>query len=488
MNNAIIYARVSSREQELEGFSIPAQLKIMREYAAKNHLLVVQEFTDVETAKKAGRTQFSKMITYIREQGSIKNILVEKTDRLLRNISDYALIDKLIEQDDIKVHLIKENVVLSKDSRSNEKFIFGIKALMAKNYIDNLSEEVRKGQSEKAAQGIYPSIAPYGYSNAREGDKKIIAVDPEAAPYVKKMFELYATGSYSIKKLRQKMLADGFIYRNGKLFYNSTLETILKNEFYTGTFRWRGKRYENASHTPIISKELFARVQDMLINPHKAKSRKGLFTYALLIKCGVCGCRLTAEIKKGKYIYYHCTGKKGDCKQTYLRQEVIEEQFEQLLSSIQVDEGLQMVISDGLRASMQDKVEYHTTLVAQLEKQIKLLQNRIDQAYLDKLDGKISEDAWQTHTRKWVSEKEEHLIKLLALQKADVRYLENANLVFELANKAAALFKNQNSEQKRRVINLITSNCSYKDQTLDIELKPAFSMILSAGKSEKWWS
>jgi site-specific DNA recombinase len=357
---------------------------------------------------------------------------------------------------------------------------------MAKNYVDNLSEEVKKGMTEKAAQGTYPSWAPYGYLNAYENSKKFIKVDPSSAAYVKKMFELYATGSYSLLTLHKKMLSDGMIYRNGKPFYRSTLENILKNIFYTGSFSWKGKRYDHASHEAIVSPELFQQVQRILINPHKSKSRKGLFHYSNMIKCGLCGCRLTAEIKKGKYIYYHCTGKKGDCKQAYLRQEAIDQQFELLLDSIQVSEDTQNLLLDSLRDSMKDKIEYHNTLVQQLEKQLKLLQGRLDGAYLDKLDGKISEEFWQSCTKKWTADKEELLIKLLALQKADTHYMDHATLILELAKKASRLFKNQNAGQKRRVIDLITSNCSYKDGKLDLELKPVFGLILESVKSENW--
>ena len=257
MDKALIYARVSSKDQEVEGYSIPAQLKVLQEYASKNNYLVIKEFTDIETAKVAGRTEFNKMLSFLEENKAVRHVLVEKTDRLLRNITDYALLDRIIECSDIKVHLVKESVILNRDSKSNEKFIFGIKALMAKNYVDNLSEEVRKGMVEKASQGIYPSWAPYGYVNVREEGKSIIKIDPIAASFVKKIFELYATGSYSLKSLRKKMIEAGMIYRNGKNFYISTLDFILKNEFYTGIFFWKGKKYENASHEPIISKELF---------------------------------------------------------------------------------------------------------------------------------------------------------------------------------------------------------------------------------------
>src|SRR5262249_16105142 len=132
-----IYARVSSRDQEKEGFSIPAQLELLRTYAGANGYTIAQEFIDIETAKAAGRAGVGQMMTFLKKNPSCRTILVEKTDRLYRNLRDWGTIDEL----GIEVHLIKENVILSKDSRSHEKFMHGIKVLMAKNYIDNLSEE-----------------------------------------------------------------------------------------------------------------------------------------------------------------------------------------------------------------------------------------------------------------------------------------------------------------------------------------------------------
>jgi hypothetical protein len=313
--------------------------------------------------------------------------------------------------------------------------------------------------SEKAAQGEYPSGAPYGYVNIKEHGKNTIKVDPNTAPFIKKMFELYVTGSYSLLSLRKKMLADGMVYKNGKNFYTSKVETILKNEFYTGVFYWKGRRYDNAYHEPIISKELFQQVQDVLRRPYKNKSQKGLFPYSNLLSCGVCGCVLTAEIQKEKYIYYRCTGYKGNCKQPYLKQEALEQYFESILDSIHIPDNIQEIILQGLRDSMKDKIAYHNDLIQQLEKQIHLLQKRIDQAYLDKLDGHITEEFWKSHSRKWLEEKEKLTAKLLATQKADTQYLDNATIILELAKRASELFKSRSAEQKRRMIDLIVSNC-----------------------------
>jgi DNA invertase Pin-like site-specific DNA recombinase len=187
---AVIYARVSSKEQEKEGFSIPAQLKLLKEYAAAQGLVVVQEYVDVETAKQTGRAAFGEMVAYIKAHPAVRLLLVEKTDRLYRNLKDWVTMDEL----DVEIHFPKEGVVLSRDSRSSEKFMHGIKVLMAKNYIDNLSEEARKGMQEKAEQGIWPTVTPLGYRNVAGPDgKKIIGPVPETAPIIVRLFEWYAS-------------------------------------------------------------------------------------------------------------------------------------------------------------------------------------------------------------------------------------------------------------------------------------------------------
>src|ERR1700716_1634163 len=116
---AVIYARVSSKEQEKEGFSIPAQLKLLKEYAAAQGFAVAQEYVDVETAKKAGRTSFGEMVAYLKAHPSIRVMLVEKTDRLYRNLKDWVTMDDL----DVEMHFPKEGVVLSREARSSEKFM-----------------------------------------------------------------------------------------------------------------------------------------------------------------------------------------------------------------------------------------------------------------------------------------------------------------------------------------------------------------------------
>ena len=159
---ASLYARVSTKDQEKEGFSIPSQIKLLEEYAQAHQFSVLHRYQDVETAKKRGRSDFGRMMRDLkRKPMQSRVILVEKTDRLYRNMPDWVTLAEL----GAEIHFVKEHTVISPTSNSSEKFTHGIKVLMAKQFIDNLSEETQKGMKEKAEQGLWPSRAPLGYRN-----------------------------------------------------------------------------------------------------------------------------------------------------------------------------------------------------------------------------------------------------------------------------------------------------------------------------------
>lgn len=125
-------------------------------------------------------------------------------------------------------------VIVGPQSRSADKFLHGIKILMAKNYVDNLGEEVRKGMLEKARQGHWPSVAPIGYVNSPVTRR--IEPDPERAPLVAKLFEWYATGEYSLKALTAKAAAASLTNRtSGKLLVRAKIHQLLQIRFTAGT-------------------------------------------------------------------------------------------------------------------------------------------------------------------------------------------------------------------------------------------------------------
>lgn len=158
--------------------------------------------------------------------------------------------------------MVKENEVLSKDSRSHEKLVHEIKIVLANNYINNLSEEVKKGHAEKLKKGIWPVKAPVGYKNKL--DDHTIVIDENLGPVVKKAFEMAKTGNYSLSKLKKELYKMGLRGpRNGKELPKSSMARLLKNPFYYGEFV-RGNQIYKESHEPLITKELFDAVQHVL--------------------------------------------------------------------------------------------------------------------------------------------------------------------------------------------------------------------------------
>ena len=147
----------------------------------------------------------------------------------------------------------------------------GIKVLMAKNYIDNLSEEARKGMREKAEQGLWPTFAPLGYRNVlAPNGKRVIEPDPELAPLIRGLFESYAHGTQSIKEAAQEARSAGLTFRkSGSRIPTSTVHKMLRTRLYMGEFDWNGRIYPG-THAPIVPRDLWDRVQATL-DGRKAK-------------------------------------------------------------------------------------------------------------------------------------------------------------------------------------------------------------------------
>ena len=478
---AIMYVRVSSREQAEEGFSIESQQKLLRDYAVQHGLELVKEFSEVESAKQAGRPAFNEMLAYLRAHATVRTILCEKTDRLYRNFKDYVALD--VDQYGLTVVLVKEGETISKDSKSHQKLIHGLKVLLAKNYIDNLKEETGKGLREKAEQGEFPSRAPLGYRNNKE--TKRIEVNADQAPFIRRLFELYATGEYSLTTVKDKIAEEGLRAKGGRKLHKAEIEFTLHNPIYHGYFRWHDTIYKGV-HEPIISKDLFDRAQAQFKRFNMPKKTKRGFPYAGMMTCGSCGCAITAEIKKGKYVYYHCTHGKGGCASGSIRQEALEEQFGEIIRRISIDDSRLEWFKKALAESHALEKDHHNETVAALYREHQQLQHWLDIAYEDRLNGVIDAAHWADASMKWKNRQASIMDALKRLQSANSGYLETGNRILELSNKAYALFKVRDSHEKRQLLNIVLSNSVLTANKVIPTYKRPFD-ILVKGSSESNW-
>jgi len=311
MTKYFLYARKSTESEDRQVLSIEAQITELREFAKKENLTIIAEFTESMSAKEPGRPMFNEMLAKI-EKGEADRIIAWHPDRLARNSVDGGRIIYLVDTGKIKDLKFP---TFRFDNNAYGKFILTIAFGQSKYYTDNLSENIKRGIRQKLRKGIWPQWAPLGYSN--DYKTKTIVIDEQKAPLIKKAFELYATGNHSLKTLKDILYNEGLIGKKNKSLSVSNIEYFLKNPFYYGVIRYNGELYEG-THPPIITKQLFDKVQDILKQRHRAtRKKKYNFVFRGFIKCGECGAMITAETKKKKYVYYHCTKRKEKCYQPF---------------------------------------------------------------------------------------------------------------------------------------------------------------------------
>jgi DNA invertase Pin-like site-specific DNA recombinase len=471
----VLYARVSSKDQEKEGYSIPAQQRLLREYALQHGTIVAEEFVDVETAKQSGRTAFTAMLEYLkRHHATCRTILVEKTDRLYRNLRDWVTLDGL----DLEIHFVKENWIVSPNSRSSEKLMHGMKVLMAKNYIDNLSEETVKGMTEKARGGMYPSYAPVGYRNVDGADgKRIIVPDPDAASVITELFGRFTEGRHSLKALVKEINAEGLKLRGRKL-YSSVVHQILRKRLYTGDFDWGGSTY-TGTHEPLVTRECWQRVQELLDARAENKIRKVKhdFAYTGLVRCGHCGCMLVGELKKGKYVYYHCTGNRGKCTEPYTRQEVLIREFANVLQELVIPQPILEWLGDAVLTSDQTEQAARAQAIKKLQARYDQIQARIETMYLDKLDGRITQEFFDKQSAAWRCEQEGLQRKIQDIQKATPAPIDQAVDTLRLMSRASELFLQQPAAEQRRLLQVVVEKAAWQDGALRTTLFEPFEIL-----------
>jgi DNA invertase Pin-like site-specific DNA recombinase len=352
MKRAVIYLRVSTAAQadkdthDPEGYSIPAQREACSRKAESLDAEVVGEFIDRgESARSADRPQLQAMLSMLEETKDIDFCVVHKVDRLARNRQDDILITIAIQKAGTRLVSVTENI----DDTPSGKLTHGIMSTIAEFYSSNLATEVKKGMSQKAKSGGTPGRVPIGYRNVPVVvDNHVVHsvdLDKDRAPFMRRAFELYATGEYSIVQVCDILNEQGFKTVGMKNHPPAplawgTLGKLFAKPYYAGFVTYNGQIYEGR-HEAIISRELFDSVQNVL----KArlvgeKQRVHLHYLKSSLYCGRCFAPLRITAAKATFLYYYCSArpKKKQCNLPYINVKNIESAVSDYFKTIQLTE------------------------------------------------------------------------------------------------------------------------------------------------------
>ena len=315
-----------------------------------------------------------------------------------------------------------------------------------------------------------------GYRNADgPSGKCVIVSDPDAAPMITELFGRFATGRYSLKVLVKEVNGEGLKLRGRKL-YSSVVHQILRKRLYTGDFDWDGSTY-TGSHEPLVTRECWQRVQELLDARAEDKTRKVKhdFAYTGLVHCGHCGCLFVGELKKRKYVYYHCTGNRGKCEEPYTRQEILAREFAEVLQELVIPQAILEWLGNDVLTSDQTEQAARAQAIKKLQTRYDQIQASIETMYLDKLDGRITQEFFDKQSAAWRSEQDGLRRKIQDVQKATPAPIDQAVDMLRLTSRASELFLQQPAAEQRRLLQVVVEKAAWQDGALRTTLFEPFA-------------
>lgn len=517
-----LYCRKSTEDEDRQVLSLSSQIDEMKRMAKRLDLKIVGEpLYESKSAKAPGREVFSEVLDRI-EKGEAQGILCWKMDRLARNPVDAGRISWMLQKGIIKHIKTAERDYFPEDNVLLASLEFG----MANQYIRDLSTNVKRGLRAKNQQGWRNGIAPIGYLNniqSLKGEKNIIP-DPARFDIVRRIFEEYLAGHYSVRQLHVQAKKWGLNTRQtkrqgGKQVCLAHIYRLLTEPFYTGYFYARNsetgeKELVKGAHEPMITMGQFELMQQKLGRKGKAHPRNGhFFPFTGRTECGECGSMVTAEEKnqiicgsckhkfaslnkdacpkcKRKivdmvnpttlhYVYYHCTKRKNPkCSQRSVRVEDLEYLLDSALSKFELSSAftqwaLEELAKDndeqikGQRVEITSQDKRYTEVVQRLQNLTRLYTSpeNADQSLL-------SMEEYSPQRKALMDEK--HILEGARQntgRKIDewVDWAENS---FSFATAARLWFEAGTPEQKRDIFaSLSRSNLTLKDKALSISLR-----------------
>lgn len=462
---AVLLLRVSSKEQADGGFSLDAQRRLLTEYCHKKGILVDRVFEMAESAKSADRRKFKEVLDYLASAEDVNTLVVEKTDRLYRNFRDYVTIDEM----DLEIHLVKEGEIISRDSSSHSKLVHGFKVLIAKNYIDNLSEETKKGMLERARAGWLPFKAPYGY-RVDKNTKELEQVH-EQVEVIREVYQRYLNGD-SIGVIVKDFNSRKIPGRGAKGWYKSGVSAILNNRFYTGSFVYKEEIFEG-KHEPCIEYSTWQKVQERLKSSPRSEGWIHNFNLSkLIVKPD--GKVWTGEQKKG-HVYY---GVRENGKSVYIREDRLMNLLADEFETIKWPADLTARVKDALKDLMVKEQKEKRSRDQGAMVSLTRYENRLKRLTELFADGEIDSNEYHELRFETINKIQTIRIKMEAGHNTKVHFYEVMGNVIHLFTEVPTLFRNGNPEQKTALLRAVLSHVEMGAEKAP---KPVFKAPFS------WW-
>lgn len=483
-----LYARKSSEAEDRQAASIDAQKDELLKIAKEQGLVIVDILEESQSAKKPGRPVFNKMLERI-YKSEANGIVCWKLDRLARNPVDGGQISWMLQQS-----VIAQIVTFGRTYYPTDNVLMmQVELGMANQYIRDLSVNVKRGLAKKVREGWLPSGAPIGYMSTPDRDKgfKTISIDPNRFPVVRRLFDLMLTGTYTVAQIwnisRKELNLKTYQRRNigGKHLSKSAVYAILSNHFYYGWFEYPYKsgEWHKGAHEPMITEDEFNKVQVLMGRKTTPRLEKNLsFAFTGLMKCGTCGCSITAQAKVKRckngnvhhYVYYNCTKKKVDtnCPERCVELKDLTLDIKEKISEITISEKFKNWAIKHLHVMRKNEADSDTLVLKGKHKELEEVTKNLQSLTLNFTSPKnqdrllISDDEYQNLKAGMVKRKLILEDELKVQKKQVLEWVELTERTFDFACYAHIWFEKGDDKTRRAILSCLGSNLTLKGKKL----------------------
>lgn len=482
MKQYLALARVSSREQEREGFSLEVQEDALRRYATQHGGEITRFFRIAETASKRDeRKTFKEMIAYAKRYSfRLDGLLFYKVDRAARNLFDYVELERLESEHGVPFISISQQTDNSPAGRMMRRTL----ANMASFFTEQMAVDISQGISRRVQSGLFPGKAPYGYRNIRSHGRGVVEIDPIAADNVRLMFRLYAYENHTIGGIARRFAEMGIAYRPSTPRWSRTsIHNMLTDRAYIGEILYRGN-WHPGKQPPLIDRTTWERVQTLLGN---CRQLSHAMTYAGdLLTCGHCGHKITGELKikqtksgPREYQYYRCTKYNlPGHPRTRVTEAELDRQVLALFDKMRIEDD---EVRDWFRAVLASKTKDvqadSRAQRAELQRQESLLAAQKERLLNLRIEAQIDDATFlrkQTELRDRVAS---ITLQLEALNRTGDENAELTSRVFELSQSLRQRWLTADFAEKRKILEIVWLNCQLNDATLVPQMRKPFDLL-----------
>lgn len=487
-----MYVRKSTEGDDRQVHSKEDQIEVLTELAKRYDITFKKSniFQESKSARKPNnRPEFDRLVESV-QAGKIQGILVWKLDRLSRNPTESGLLQQLLQDNKIRHIRTPEREYFPQDNA----VVFSVETSIGNQYVRDLSTNVKRGMRAAARNGRIAGVAPAGYINRQVDERKFIEKDMERWLLLRKAFDAFLTGNYTVMEVREMLDEWGYISykrskkskRGGKPMSRTCLYKILNNRRYMGKVP-HPDYPDDPSHDavgdfePMITEQEFDRVQALLGNKTRSKNvSEKYFELKGLLRCGECGCSVTAHVVPKKltsgeinyHTYYHCTKKKGTCSQKGLREDKLFAHIDSLLSQYEITPKLYEWGLAAIKDIAQGEIAQRNDVQQIQFSSIDEIQHKLDSLVDLVTDGVINPE---TYKRKAEPLEAELLIRQKNQKETSERvknWYEIIGFTLERLSNATDNFNNGDLQTRRDILLSIGYNPVLIDKTVSIDPNP----------------